>query len=212
MDLTTLLSAFAVIGSLIAAWFFTRRYNPESVPESVFDPVPTMPSEGENLPVEASSVPEDTSTVPDTVPQDDSAAEKLYRTAFACIGKEVSPRDIAPDEIACVESLEEIYKKCFGRYISGTLKPHLHTFALLKHLEDHPDFQEVEFPEIGAIVVSATGTGNNKIRGHAGICGKTHIMSNNSFTGNWEADYDYADWKLRYQHFGGMPTVYFLPR
>jgi hypothetical protein len=168
-------------------------------PESVSRPLPEDPI----LPPTPSPLPE-----PIIIPDN----EKLYEIAKKCLGTEISPNDLAEDDVACVESVEEVYKKFKGKYISGLDKPLLHTKVLEIVLRSHPDFEEVAGPELGAIGVAATGTGNHKIRGHTGICGRTHMMSNNSFNGRWEADYTYEDWDKRYEVLGGMETSYFLPR
>ncbi len=43
---------------------------------------------------------------------------KLYSAAISFLGKDGSPRDLASDDLACAETLNEIYKKVFGARIA----------------------------------------------------------------------------------------------
>ncbi len=141
-----------------------------------------------------------------------SRAELLYETAKDLLQpqKDVSPLDLAPDEVGCCESLEEVYRKTFGTYIGGK-KPILNTWELLVVLSDHPSFKRVDLPVPGTIVVNATGSGNGNVRGHTGVCGVNWIMANNSFNSYWSADYTYPAWERNFVIHGGMKTHYFLP-
>lgn len=141
-------------------------------------------------------------------------AEKLYAEAVKAwkSGLDPSPQDLANDEVGCCESVENVRKNAHGAFISGTDKPILHTKELELKLRSHIDFTEVFAPELGAIIVSPTGDGNGKVRGHVGICGKTHILSNNSANGRFEPSYTYKEWDKRYAQLGGIPTYYFKPK
>ena len=149
---------------------------------------------------------------PEPPPYTPSAREKLYEVSKACIGKEMSPKDLADDEVACVESLEGVYKWYKGKFISGHTTPLLSTYALYIILKDHPDFVQVTEPEYGDIVVSPTGTGNGKIpHGHCGVVGKRDWMSNDSNTGLWQANFTRAKWYAYYHDKGGYPVFFFRP-
>ena len=145
------------------------------------------------------------------MPARDRAME-LYTTAKDLLQpkKDVSPADLAPDELACVESIENVYKACFGTFIGGT-KPLLNTWEMLVVLGDSPDFKRIEEPVPGAIILNATWSGNGKVRGHVGICGKSWIMANNSNTSYWSADYTYPAWNDYFAIHGGMKTHFFKP-
>lgn len=139
--------------------------------------------------------------------------ERLYQTAKDCSmpSHDVSPDDIAPDEVGCCESLDNIYKLTFGMFINGTKnKPTLSTILVDKILSANPSWQRVYSPEPGIVAIAVTGTGNGNLsNGHIAICGYYGLMSNNSYNGNWEQNYTYAKWKERYEKLGGFKTKYY---
>lgn len=138
-----------------------------------------------------------------------SNRERLYNRAKSFIGRDASPKDTVSDDVACVESLQCVYRDEFGEFIA-TGAAFTSTWSLLITLKDHVDFYEVTEPLPGDIILSATGTGNGSIDyGHVGVCGKTHIMSNTSDTGIWEPNYTYKEWDDYFFKRGGFPTSYF---
>ena len=63
---------------------------------------------------------------------------------------------------------------------------------------------------VGNIVISPTGMGDGSIRGHVGIMGKNDvIMSNDSRTGKWMANYTIETWRERYSRKGKMPVYFY---
>lgn len=137
-----------------------------------------------------------------------SNREKLYETAKSLLSKEVSPNDVAPDELACVESLNEVYKKAFGTIIwTGTA--YTSTSALFNLISTDSRFDRITAPLFGDIILTPTGTGNGTRRGHCGVVGKQWIMSNDSRTGTWEANYTIESWLKFFAVGGGMPVYYF---
>src|SRR3990167_7684665 len=140
-----------------------------------------------------------------------SNREKLYEVSKASISKEMSPNDIAPDELACVESLNEVYKKAFGTVISMGLA-YTSTAALLGVLASDGRFKGVHEPLFGDIIISPTGAGNGTIRGHCGVIGKSWIMSNDSRTGKWEPNYTLAQWTGFFNGKGELPVHFFRVR
>lgn len=191
MTIATLIAALVAIASAFTWAAKQYRFGPflDEAPE----PLPGTPT---------------SLATPSTPPNLTPALEPLYTASYACIGKEMSPKDLAPDEYACVESLEGVYHLCKGTFIGGS-KQLLSTLELITMLRVHPDFKEVGTPTPGCVIVSATGTGNGKIRGHCGVVGKTNIMNNNSRTGLWEANYTVEQWKDRFERYGGMKTRFF---
>lgn len=123
---------------------------------------------------------------------------KLYETALSFIGQDASPLDKAPDEYGCVESLEQVYFKAFGEYIGGGVS----TLRLYHALVNNKKFVKVTSPIAGDIILSPTGMAtqpSNIKNGHCGIIGQNgKIMSNNSFNGKWEANYDLFTWRSRW--------------
>jgi hypothetical protein len=140
--------------------------------------------------------------------------ERLYEMAKACLlpPHDVSPEDVAPDEYGCVESFDNIYKLTFGAFINGTKnKSTLSTIEAYKYFTTHPQqWEKIDTPLPGDVIICVTGTGNGNLsNGHIGICGKTWIMSNNSYNGNWEANFSYERWRNYYEVKGGFKSHYF---
>lgn len=134
---------------------------------------------------------------------------KLYETAVSFLGQDASPLDKAPDNLACVESLEQVYYKAFGEYIGGGVS----TLRLYHALKNNKKFVKVTSPIAGDIILSPTGMASKKTHitnGHTGVCGQNgRIMSNNSSNGKWEQNYDMWTWRLRYQTNGFYPLFLF---
>lgn len=155
--------------------------------------------------------------VPDSVPvapQVKSPRERLHEAAVACLGMDASPNDVAPDELGCAESVNEIYRKAFGEYIET---PGISTTRLFAAMVDRQDkFARVLTPEPGVIIISPTGFSSNKNttikHGHVGIFDKDDIiMSNSSTTGKFERNFTITSWIDRYRNKGSYPIYYFKP-
>lgn len=122
--------------------------------------------------------------------------EILYAMAVAHLGSDASPSDLAPDELGCAESVNEIYEKCFGKPFYEGNK--LSTISMEDALSISPLFREVAAPSPGTIIIAAT---RGTQIGHVGICGRNGIiMSNNSFKdstgvkGLWLENYTQDSW------------------
>lgn len=131
-------------------------------------------------------------------------SEKLYDVAYSFIGKDASPKELAPDVVSCAESLSNVM---INAGVPDLHHPILGTAQLNQWLHDH--FTEVEFPEVGDVVMSATGSGNGRIKGHCGVMGKHTVMSNNSQSGLWDYHWKLEDWIKYYEGYGGIPTRYY---
>lgn len=122
-----------------------------------------------------------------------SAREHLYATAYSFLGKDASPTDQAPDELACAESVNAIFLTAFGEELGGDVS----TLRMYQVLQKSKGFQEVDAPLFGDVIISPT-TYTRTAHGHVGIVGKWQIMSNNSNNGRWEAHYTLESWRLKY--------------
>lgn len=134
-----------------------------------------------------------------------SAGDRIYNFAKTLIGKDASPNNLAPDELACAETVSYILKSLYPTFpiITGT-------WTLWDYLKKSKDFTEVLIPKKGDIIISPTGTGNGKITGHTGFLGENGvILSNNSSTGKLDNHFTQTTWKGRYQGLGGLPIYYF---
>lgn len=144
-----------------------------------------------------------------------TATERLYAKAKSLLGTDASPDDEANDRFGCADSVSQVIQSALPEYRFPTL---LSTADMLRYLQKSVVFQEVDAPVAGAVIISATGTGNGNIKnGHVGIVGvnpspdgTTYIMSNNSFKGTWEADWTVASWTRYYKGRGGFSIHYFL--
>lgn len=141
-----------------------------------------------------------------------SKSDKLYDTAISFLGKDASPDDLANDMEGCAESVSDVIRTAFPEMNFPTL---LSTRTLFDYLRKSPSFVQVSTLTKGDIIISVTGTGI-LTHGHTGICGKNEspdgsywIMSNNSFTGTWEANYSLNSWNRYFRDKGGLSTVYF---
>lgn len=132
---------------------------------------------------------------------------QIFEKARSLLGTDVSPEDLAQDELGCAESVSTILAQYFPPFqvITGT-------YTLYLALKGAVEFVEVKSPLPGDIVISPTGLGGkNKIKhGHTGIVGEyLTIMSNDSATGKWITNYTVDSWRKRYGSTGGYPVVFF---
>ncbi len=138
----------------------------------------------------------------------------LYTTAVGFLGRDASPSDIAPDEVGCMESVSKILQKAFPELNFPTI---VSTKAGFDHLRSSPSFLETSDDDYGVIIISVTGTGNGKIEhGHIGICGKYFspdgtpwVLSNDSRTGTFEANWTVGGWMRYYRDKGALSTFFF---
>lgn len=159
--------------------------SPETVPPSVAVPKDDLP---------ATEAPQ-----PRTAPP---ATQRIYAAAFSVIGRDLST--IADNDVACAESVTR-----------GVLKPVypdtpiiLNTHDLDRYFRSHPlRFRPTATPELGCLTVFPT---TNGIVGHCGVWGKTHVMSNTSATGRWEANYTHAEWYAAAKK-RGLKVYHYIP-
>lgn len=133
----------------------------------------------------------------------------LHKKAINHLGIDASPIDMADDVLGCAESVTSIIRQVLPDFpiILGT-------WTLERRLWNDRRFVITQTPGVGDIVISATGSSklgrNAPIRGHVGIVGENGIiMSNDSYTGKWMANYTLETWKKRYQEYGGYPVLFY---
>lgn len=138
-------------------------------------------------------------------PKEESPAEKLYRVSKANLGQKLSPKNPV---LGCAEAVNAVHKLAFGDEIGGDVS----TYRLWEAIKKRKDFIEVPEYEVGAVIISPTGSQppNSEIaHGHTGICGNFQIMSNNSLTGQWDTHFTKERWNDYYKKVGGYPVIYF---
>jgi hypothetical protein len=125
------------------------------------------------------------------------------------LGKDVTPKDVVSDEVACAETVTTLLKMVYPTMpiITGT-------YTLWQHLRaPHSNFIEMQEPEAGCIVISPTGTGKYGTTGHTGIMDENGlIMSNNSYgkySGLFTQNYNLDTWTMKYKDRQGMPVMFY---
>ena len=72
---------------------------------------------------------------------------KLYEAPRSFIGTDASPNDLAPDELGCAETVNEIIREALGEYFHADNR--LSTYWLYKALRESQNFKEVFIPVPG---------------------------------------------------------------
>lgn len=146
------------------------------------------------------------------IPAPETNREKLYRVAKSCLGREMSPLDIAPDTLACVESLNGVFKEAFGTPIATGI---VGTSLLYAHMLEDSRFKEIPNEEAlpGDIRIYVTGQSEKGApHGHVLVLGKETAMSNDSNStppGLWHAHYTLPAMALVFEKTLGFPPVTF---
>lgn len=127
---------------------------------------------------------------------------KLYVTALDALGTDVSPKDKAPDDLACAETAFNMIDKV----VPGAIKGSLSTLELFKQMDASPKFRRVLTFRPGTIIISPTPLGIQPgilTNGHVGIVvDNEEIVSNDSATGNLLQNYTVSSWVARYRDKG----------
>jgi hypothetical protein len=132
--------------------------------------------------------------------------EKLYIISKGNLGLHCTLNDAIPHEKGCAEALSYNLKQAGVLIPDGGIAG---TASMLTFLKTSPQFQEVNVPQAGDIIMSATGTGNGTIEGHTGIVMNNGICSNDSASGLWLERWTLQRWQAYYQQAGGIPTRFF---
>jgi len=120
----------------------------------------------------------------------------VYDAALRCVGLDLSKQ--ADDSVGCAEATSRVLRLVYPNF-----PIFLSTIELEAYLVKH--CKETTTPRKGCISGFKTV---GKTRGHYGIWGETHVLSNNSFSGKFDTHYTHATWlaaakkrKLRNRHF-----------
>jgi hypothetical protein len=128
--------------------------------------------------------------------------EHLLELARTKVGEDVSPNDIAPDELGCAESVSTL----LGTLIKFPVI--VSTKVLYETLKNDTRFERTLKLEAGNIIISPTGYGTG--HGHTGIIGEHEIIySNDSDTGTWQPNYTITSWVNNYRKKKGFPIFVF---
>lgn len=114
--------------------------------------------------------------------------EHLYNVSKANLGRDVTPKDEVPDEVACVVSFQAVFNEAFGFFI-GAGPARYNTRALKDAMKADVRFKAVQPSEAKPGDIALCPTGEGVGLGHVWIVGKRDWMSNTSKTGLWQANY-----------------------
>lgn len=135
---------------------------------------------------------------------DTTPAERMAEEAIKWLGKEPTPTDKIPDEVACVSSLVVVAQPVYPFDLKLSYTP-----TLFNVLKGNKYFKATLTPKKGCIIISPT-IGEN--RGHTGIfIDDTHIASNSSKTGLWTDSHDFNQWVDYYKVKKGLRVYLFEP-
>ncbi len=144
------------------------------------------------------------------------AGEHLYKTAVECLGRDLTPKDEVPDEVACMATMNALGVVAFDEPIGGGASTYWGYLAL----KNHRKFAPVTTPRRGDIRIYWTGDPNggknNVTNGHILIyMGNGEWASNSSFTtastrkGYFEKNYTTYSMTYRWETLGGYtPYTY----
>jgi hypothetical protein len=149
-------------------------------------------------------------TVDNNLPTE--AGKKLYETTLTFLGKDPTPEDKVPDEVACMEVVNFIHNAAFGEPIGGGASTYLGWIVL----KNHKKFAEMKTPLTGDICIAPTGLNdavgraNGITNGHIGIvCDNGTIASNDSKTGLFIKNYTLWSWRYRFSTIGHFPIFFY---
>ena len=133
---------------------------------------------------------------------------KLYTVTKSLMGQRLTLDPSVPKDVGCAQCMSYILKEAGYKIPKGGISG---TYSLYEWL--NKNFYKTDTIEKGNIIISVTGTGNGKIRGHVGVFLDNEVIaSNNSKTGLLDTHWKYENWKAYYQQVGKLKTVIFKPK
>lgn len=144
-----------------------------------------------------------------------SMQDKIRSVLLANLGKHCTLNPQIPADVGCAEAVSYLLKQLGivdgPEGIAGTAQ-------LLSWVEGRTEhFTEIDSPEPGALIISATGTGNGSVEGHTGFFGgfgtqyayDWGIVSNDSNTGLLREQWSFSEWNKWYTQQGGItPRIF----
>ncbi len=121
------------------------------------------------------------------------------------LGTDVSPRDNAPDDLACAESATTLLKEIYPEtpILTGT-------WTMYDYLrKPTSNWIQKDGPARNRVIISPTGLGKRGTHGHVGIClDDNRVASNKSATGTLETHLTVQYWN---EYYGKLnyPVLYF---
>ncbi len=116
-----------------------------------------------------------------------SKSRELINLTLESIGKDISPKNLAPQEYSCAEGVSNLLSEIIP--FPGSV---LSTAQLKVTLDDCKYLERTTIPEPGCVIVSPRTV---LINGHAGIfVDSKNIVSNDSKTGTMQKNYTLDEW------------------
>lgn len=129
--------------------------------------------------------------------------ELFIKTLKDSIGHDMSPDNLAPQELSCAEGMSSIINKVFPDFP----KRIIHTVTLFNALKDHRAFKATLIPSAGCVIISPTIKDNH---GHVGgMISDTRIVSNSSKSGLMEDNYSLNTWVTTFKTIKGLHVYIF---
>lgn len=132
---------------------------------------------------------------------------ELYLVAKEWLGKDASPKNLAPSDLACAETISHLISLVTPwPAITGT-------WTLNAQLNLSPKFTSIGIEELqaGDILMYETGQFKTDKVGHVFICGENGVLySNNSKTGKLDTFYTITSARKEWEGVGYKPRCYRL--
>lgn len=130
---------------------------------------------------------------------------KLYGIAKSLLKKHLTLNNSVDKNVGCAQALSYLLKEAGYPIPKGGISG---TYSLYEWLVKN--FHKTDKLEPGCILISVTGTGNGKVRGHVGVVLDDEVLaSNNSSTGLLDTHWKYENWLAYYTQVGKLKTVIF---
>lgn len=129
----------------------------------------------------------------------------LLQVCKEALMTDASPKDEAPDEVGCANTVTELLRKVYP-----DVPRELSTIALNAHLSNPAsNWMRVDIPQPEDIVISPT---NGKKIGHVGIVMDNNLIASNNSYGTYKGlftqNYTVDTWNARYTKLG-LPVYYY---
>ena len=126
--------------------------------------------------------------LPPIPPPPKTLREKIHQNALMWIGRDASPKNLAPKELSCAESVANILHEVLPTFPKDIVS----TIELQSILDKHSNFERTLIPKPGCVLVSPR-IGDRP--GHSGFFTTGNgIISNDSKTGRMQLNYDLNSW------------------
>ena len=124
-------------------------------------------------------------------PKRETLSERIAEAAIGMLGRDASPKNLAPQELSCAESVSNVIGTVLLDFPEVVGTPELYDI-----LRKDVRFKRVTDPQKGCIVISPSVVRNGvRVYGHTGIyINDYEIASNSSATGKWTQSHTRQEW------------------